>query len=49
MTKEISRTEAIPFTITQISCYISAGTEVTCRTGLPCDKNNKNTIGTTAV
>ena len=40
MMKAISRTEAIPFTITQISCYISAGAEVMCRTGLPGDKNN---------
>ena len=32
--KAISRTEAIPFTITQISCYISAGAEVKGRAGL---------------
>jgi len=35
MMKEILRTEAIPFTITQISCYISAGAEVMGKTGLP--------------
>ena len=35
MMKEILRTEAMPFTITQISCYISAGAEVKRRTGLP--------------
>ena len=49
MKKEILCTEAMPFTITQISCYVSAGAEVMCRTGLPGDRNNKYTIGTTTV
>jgi len=35
MMKEILRTEAMPFTIMQISCYISAGAEVKSRTSLP--------------
>ena len=51
MKKEILRTEAMPFTITQISCYISAGADVKIRTLPTCclESNNKNTIGTTTV
>ena len=48
--KAISRTEAIPFTITQISCYICAGAEVKGRAGLPGGvKWIRKTIGTTTV
>jgi len=50
MMKEILRTEAILFTITQVSCYISAGAEVMGRTGLPGGvKRIRKTIGTTTV
>jgi hypothetical protein len=50
MMKEILSTEAIPFTITQISCYISAGAEVMGRAGLTGGvKRIRKTIGTTTV